>query len=457
MTFSLGKPILVLLLAAVVSGGFIWLRPPPPQGDLTVWVFADSHARSFRQGSPETPALTELYRRRTGKTVDVRLINAHALNVRLNGIFDRADPGGVVPDLVTVEIGHVGRYFRPPLRYIGFVPLNDRLERDGLLDRVVKARLAPWSKEGQIFGLPMDVHPVTITYRKDLFDQAGIDLASAATWAEFQDKCLAFQAYWAAQGYPHRRAMEMPRSSGEVVDCMLLQQHLNLLSHDNRPAFTDPRVARTIAFYARCVAGPRSIGGSATPGGVNFVTDFANGDLCALLTPDWRASYIAVNGKGLAGKVAMMPMPRFNPTDSPTATRGGTMFAIPRQAKDPEAAWQLMKFLCFTPEGMAARRKHTATLPPMIDAWDDPIWHQPDPFYGGQKIGELFISLAEQLPERHVTPFTAYAAQALSLLVGRAVADVDETGGADLEAKLAGWCREADEEIRNRIKFGAFE
>jgi ABC-type glycerol-3-phosphate transport system substrate-binding protein len=133
------------------------------------------------------------------------------------------------------------------------------------------------------------------------------------------------------------------------------------------------------------------------------------------------------------------------------------MFAIPKQAKDPEAAWQLMKFLCFTPEGMAARMKHTASLPPMIDAWQDPIWHTPDPYYGGQKIGELYIALAEQLPERHVTPFTSYAQQTLSLIVGRAVADVEETGGADLETKLAKWCREADDEVQRRITFGTFE
>jgi hypothetical protein len=65
--------------------------------------------------------------------------------------------------------------------------------------------------------------------------------------------------------------------------------------------------------------------------------------------------------------------------------------------------------------------------------------------------------LAEQLPERYVTPFTSYAQQVLSLMTGRAVADVEETGGGDLEAKLTEWCREADNEVQRRINFGTFE
>ena len=34
-----------------------------------------------------------------------------------------------------------------------------------------------------IFGVPHDVHPTTLTYRDDLFRQAGIDLSQAKTWS----------------------------------------------------------------------------------------------------------------------------------------------------------------------------------------------------------------------------------------------------------------------------------
>jgi arabinosaccharide transport system substrate-binding protein len=98
---------------------------------------------------------------------------------------------------------------------VGFLPLNGYLERSGRLAEILPSRLATWSKDGIIFGIPHDVHPVTITYREDLFREAGIDLASALTWTQFQDKCLAFQRYWAGRGMRYRHAMELHEGNAD--------------------------------------------------------------------------------------------------------------------------------------------------------------------------------------------------------------------------------------------------
>ena len=88
-----------------------------------------------------------------------------------------ADPmSEEIPDLVEMEISLVGRFFRPPLKEVGFLPLDAQLDRTGWRDRLLQSRLAPWQKEGVTFGVPHDVHPCTITYRDDLFREAGVDL-----------------------------------------------------------------------------------------------------------------------------------------------------------------------------------------------------------------------------------------------------------------------------------------
>src|SRR5690554_2472960 len=126
MAFHLGKPILVMLLMATVSGGWLLWRPaPPPRADLVVWVFAESHARTYRdRGEDGSPSLVERFEQRTGKRVDVQLISGRSQAVRLASIFMSQTTGDVVPDLVEVEIGQVGRYFRPPLSQVGFLPLD---------------------------------------------------------------------------------------------------------------------------------------------------------------------------------------------------------------------------------------------------------------------------------------------------------------------------------------------
>ncbi len=449
-----------MILAATVCGAVIATRSSPAKTDLTVWTFTDLHARIFRgdgsKNATRTP-LVDLYRQETGQTVGIKLIGNQAITVRLNSIFDNGGDANDVPDLVEIEIGSVGRFFRPPLNEIGFLPLNDRLAASGWDKRILPSRLAPWSKQGVIFGVPHDVHPVSITYRRDLFEKAGVKLDEAKTWPAFQEKCLAFQTYWAAHGFPRRRAMELAVNSSDGLQVMLLQRHINLLDSDNTSHMTDPRVAATVAFYAHCVVGDRAIGADSSPGSNVWLRDLTHGDLACFITPDWRTGVIKTSGRELKGKLAMMPLPRFDPTDAPTATWGGTMIAIPKQARDPEKSWRLLQFLYLSPAAMQARSQYTGTLPPVIEAWDDSSWHEPDELFNGQKIGELYIDLARQLPDRYVTPFTTLAGQALAQVLSRAEIAIKNGEEAGLDQRIAGWLIDADAEVRKRIAFGRFD
>src|SRR5688572_10729052 len=323
MQFHLGKPVLAMIAVALISGGLMLLFPPPQRAQMKVWVFASSHADKYRTGADGRPSLIEQYEKLHGVKVEVSLIAARAEEIRLMSVFgsDSAD----VPDLAEVEIGSVGKFFIPPVREVGFLPLNEFLERDGLLDKMVPSRFAPWSKEGVIFGVPHDVHPVTISYRKDLFDAAGVDLAKAKTWNEFQELCLMGQERWRKMGI-RRYAIEMPAAKPEYLVVMLLQRHINLIDDRNRVYLNDPKVADTIARYALMVKGKRQIGADSSPGAsIMWTQDLADGYVAACFTPDWRSIYIRTHASELKGKMAMMPLPIFEPGDEPTGTWGGTM------------------------------------------------------------------------------------------------------------------------------------
>jgi arabinosaccharide transport system substrate-binding protein len=206
--------------------------------------------------------------------------------MRLTSLKNTPDSAQRPPDVVEIEIASLPRYFRVPADQVGFLPLNDRLATTGLreipspgvpgqagwsarlrsdgriytydpitsrwtpnptrtrpdawIDRIVRSRFAPWTKGGLIFGVPHDVHPVTLTYRHDLFTEAGVDLPAASTWPQFQDACLAFQRYWRSRGYKSRHAMELPLVSAENVIIMLLQRGVNVVDSDDRIHVRDP-------------------------------------------------------------------------------------------------------------------------------------------------------------------------------------------------------------------------
>jgi ABC-type glycerol-3-phosphate transport system substrate-binding protein len=183
----------------------------------------------------------------------------------------------------------------------------------------------------------------------------------------------------------------------------------------------------------------------------------ANGDICAFITPDWRISYIRSYAPELAGRVRFRPLPRFDPDDPPTSTWGGTMAGIPRNVKDVEASWALLKTLYFGAPALEARLRHTVILPASRSDWADPVFHEPDPFFGGQYINRELIELAEQIPPRYVTPFTTLGTQALSTVLHRAISHVESQGPEGLEAACQRWLDQAAADLERRIEFGKFE
>lgn len=493
MQFQLGKPIGVMLILGAMSGTGLLLRRGEPRADLTLWVFAESHRAEYRR-------LLPAFRRSTGKTVRLDLVTFNALNVRLASLFMSPNTADELPDAAEIEINSIGRYFRPPVKQIGFLPLNQYLENSGFreidsltapgkkgwnarftgddriytfdgsrwvynpdrtrpdawIDRISRNRFTPWSKDGVIFGVPHDVHPVTISYRADLFREAGIDLGSARTWDEFQDKCLRFQQYWRGEGLRYRHAMKLSQSNPEDLFQMILQQHLDVFDAHGKVTINDPRVARTLAFYAQLVAGPRKIGAPSSSNTELWARDLENGNLCAMFTPDWEADEVRRYAPGCAGRLRMMPLPRFGPGDARTSTWGGTMIGIPRAAKHPDDAWKLIEALYLSPAGLKARAEESI-LPPLPEQWDSPAFHRPDPFFGGQDVMGLYADLADEIPPHYVTPATPLALAVLSVQMNRAVEYVQNRGADGLEHQCQVWLDRAASEIQKRIDQARFD
>jgi ABC-type glycerol-3-phosphate transport system substrate-binding protein len=450
MSFHLGKPILVMLLLAVASGGFILWHRSPPRADLVLWVFTDIHADTYR------PILDE-FTRQTGKTVSIQTLTTRAENVRLESMFMTGQSEGILPDLVEIEISHVGKFFRPPVDEIGFLPLDDYLKRDGWDKRIVPVRLATWSKQDIVFGVPHDVHPVSLTYRDDLYREAGIDLSQAKTWPQLHEMGLKFEQYWRQRGFSTRHAIELSEGNPDRLTVMLQQRGVNLVDQYDNVHINDPIVAETVAFYVQMVAGPRAISGEASGGKGIWATDVLDGNICAFLTPDWSIFNFRKFAPGLSGKLRMMPLPKFDPDDSPTATWGGTMMGITRHSKHHDDAWKLIEYLYLSQEGLDARFKVTDILPPVIEQWNDPRFHAEDPFFGGQKIQELYVDLAHQIRPRYVTPVTSIAQAQLSVVLNRAVSHLKSNGPEGLRELCQRWLDFAADDLKARIAHGKFE
>src|SRR5687768_9921274 len=133
MSFHLGKPILVMMVIALIAGAVVAVRPEQQKADLTVWVFADSHYKSYKPLIPE-------FERKHNVKVNLNLLNMRALAIRLTSLFMADKYSEEIPDLVEIEIGSIGRFLRPPVEEVGFLPLNDYVTKSGYDQRIVPQR-----------------------------------------------------------------------------------------------------------------------------------------------------------------------------------------------------------------------------------------------------------------------------------------------------------------------------
>lgn len=389
--FPYGKAALSILLLMILSGVWIVLLPPPEhKATITYWVFATEHYNNYVQVIPE------FEREHPGVTVDLELVSNNALAARLQSAF-LADLD--VPDACELEIGTAGTMFRGPLKDVGFIDLKPRLMQSGLYNRMVKARFTPYTNRGEIFGMPHDVHPMQIAYRRDIFEKYGIDANKIKTWDDF----IAAGHKMTIPGKQYM--MEMSDSDPSQLEGMLFQRGGGYFDASGHCIIDNEASVQTMEFYVPLVAGPNKIGNYVGDMfGATFGEALDDGYELSFICPDWRSGIVQTNYAHVSGKMALMPFPAVSPGGIRTSTWGGTMVGITKHSKNPDLTWELVRFLYTNKVQLAEQFKNTNIIPPVMDAWDQPIFHAPNPFWSNQPLGDTYVKLAPQVPAQYTAP-----------------------------------------------------
>jgi len=396
----------LLVVLFLVSGLWLAFHPvharvaaPGVTKQLSVWTFARTHYDAYREVIPQ------FEQTHPGVRVDLQQVHGRAVTQRLQAAF-WADLD--VPDLVETEISSVGTFFRGPLDEVGFLDLTERYHQSGLYDRVVKTRLSPWSSRGRIFGIPHDVHPVMLAYRRDIFEQEGIDASTLDTWDKFVEAGRRMTRDLDGDGTIDRYMIELSFTDAGSLETLLFQRDGGFFDADGNLVMDNAIAIETMRWYVTLIAGPNRISGSLGAGQI-LTQAVENGYLLCMICADWRSRVIEVDMPRLAGKMALMPLPAAYPGGRRTSTWGGTMMGITKKTPDPDLAWGLAMHLYYTPEPFNERFRNTNIIPPLRDMWNLPALSEPRSYWSGQAIGTLFSALADQTPPQYTSPYTPMA------------------------------------------------
>jgi ABC-type glycerol-3-phosphate transport system substrate-binding protein len=125
----------------------------------------------------------------------------------------------------------------------------------------------------------------------------------------------------------------------------------------------------------------------------------------AIMYGSWFATELASGAPEMSGMWGIEPVPWGAPDRPNDAATGGACLSIPKNAANPDLAWEFIKF-SMTPENQVEYFKIVAGVPSLKTSWTDPAFDEINPFFGiplGRSVAEWSLRAAPmQLPSLEV-------------------------------------------------------
>ncbi|MFI7299211.1 ABC transporter substrate-binding protein [Streptomyces sp. NPDC050121] len=262
---------------------------------------------------------------------------------------------------------------------------------DGM-DKYVPSAVSSSSVGGKIYGVPVDVGPMVLFYRKDLFAKYGIS-KPPATWAEYKADAEKVTA-----ADPGVKIGPMLGDGGSLASFTLQTgQSWYSAKGDSWTVSIDNPGTRKVASYWQDLKDKGLVSKTGSAWDPQFNKASEAGKVLTFVSPAWAAGGLKSDLKDLAGKWSVAPMPTWEAGDGKSASGGGSATSVMTGCKTPREAVQFADFLSSDPQ--AVKTGIEGGLYPASKAGqEDPALTGGDPYFGGQKVGDVYKASAAQVP-----------------------------------------------------------
>lgn len=297
----------------------------------------------------------------------------------------------LVPDIVAIN-DDVATYFPNADQFHDLNDLGAKEFEKDFLPWKWKLGITP---DGKMMAYPMDTGPTALFYRSDIFTKAGIDIdpAAVAELAPDWDTYIALGKKLKA-AVPGSAITDNVTS---VFDYRMSQQSKRYMTPDGQYIGGQDHVREAFDLAVRVVK--EGLSANAQNGSTDQDAVVTNGKLVAFMGAVWWAQ---LGPKNAAPKTKGLW--RVTPAPGGPGNRGGSFLAITKYCKNPEAAFAFISWL------ESAKNQAQAFLDPVLfpstpASYTDPQLSAPDPFFGGQKIVDVFAASAKKYPGAYFSPY----------------------------------------------------
>jgi multiple sugar transport system permease protein len=266
--------------------------------------------------------------------------------------------GGDPPDVIAFNRNSIAEYATRNT----FLPLNPFLEKDRARqhpDAVLPERFYAWAweevvQQDQVYGIPYDVDSRALFYNKDHLRRAGLVDASGEpvpprTWPELREYARRLTQY------DEKGKIKVLGFSPTYGNAFLYIYGFTnggeFVTPDNRQmTLTDPRNVEALQFMVDIhndLGGYRQVGAFGSSLRTGALDPFLAGRVSMMFDISERVAIMATYDRNLDYGVVNPPLSlsRQQVDATPVSWGGGWAYCIPANTRNPEAAWEFIRFL----------------------------------------------------------------------------------------------------------------
>ena len=296
--------------------------------------------------------------------------------------------GQGAPDVSVIEDSHLAQF----VELGALADITDRVAPYKSLMNPYKWQAA--ESEGQTFAMPWDSGPVALYYRRDVFDDAGVDAESIETWQDYYDAAKTIKAETGKPMLQNSKA----RNSGRLLEMLIWQRGIGYVDEQGAVIIDkDPKVVETLEYLGRFWTEDLALDNEEWTD--PWYAAFADGEVATQIAAVWMGtffkSFIAPEAEGDWGVIRL---PVWEPGDVQASNDGGSQLAIFEQSEQADAAWAYVQFHLGRQESQLTMYREQDIFPSLATTYSDPFFSEPDPYFGGDPVRELFAEVVSEIP-----------------------------------------------------------
>ena len=300
--------------------------------------------------------------------------------------------GGKVPDLVLIQGDDLPKFMQSPENFVDLNTFGADKVKGNYLDWVLKQST---TKDGKTIGIPTDVGGMAIAYRTDLFKAAGLptdrDEVSKLwpTWDAFLEVGKKYVQATGKAFLDNTPTSIFFQAVNQGTERYYDTDHK--LSYDKNPQ-VKAAFDLTLKVFASGISAKQASFSS------GWTAAMSKGDFAVVSAPSWLLNQIKTNAPGTAGKWDIATIP------GGSGNWGGSFLAIPKRAKNPNAAWNYIAEMQ-SPAGELAHFLSQGSLPTTPSVYSDPqLVARTDPFFSNAPIGKIYTQSVVGIKPFYIGP-----------------------------------------------------